>query len=40
MFDLIDTSWGYGREGIQNDAMTLVSQKTDINFELRQTLVN
>jgi hypothetical protein len=36
----MDTSWGYGQQDIQNDTDALVSEKTNVNFEPPQILVN
>jgi hypothetical protein len=29
----MDASWGYGREGIENDRETWASEKMKVNFE-------
>jgi hypothetical protein len=39
-FHFIDSSWGYEQEGVGNDTETLVSEKTNIKFELLQILGN
>jgi hypothetical protein len=39
-FYFMNNSWGYGREGVGNDRETLVSEETNVNFELLQILVN
>jgi hypothetical protein len=40
MFDFIDTSLGYWREGVGNDTETVASETTKVNFELPQILMN
>jgi hypothetical protein len=36
----MNSSWGYGREGVGNDMDTFASEKTTINFEVMLILVN
>jgi hypothetical protein len=38
-FDFIDTSYGYRREGIGNDAETSVSENPNLKYGLVQILV-
>jgi hypothetical protein len=39
-YDFIDRSLGYGRAGVGNQNETLVSEKTNVSFELLPILVN
>jgi hypothetical protein len=40
LFHFINRIWGYGREGVGNDTEILVSERTNVNCELLQILVN
>jgi hypothetical protein len=40
LFHFIDGRRGSGRESVGNDTETLVSEETNINFDLLQILVN